>query len=140
MTGVCSLRAEKRMGGITLIELLVVFSIVGMLVTLVAPVGYRQMEKARAQEEWMVFRREINELAFLAFSRGYRFDIHMSGSALEWSRQGGELESRTYEYLFFDPEQKISISAKGVASQPQIRVWQAGRERELKLNEWMASR
>lgn len=128
-----------KVSGVTLIELLIVFSIVGLLVALVAPVGYRQMEKARAQEEWLSLKREIDALAFRAFSNGNAVEIQISGSVLRWNTFGDNAQTRRYEHLFFDPEQRVVISPKGVASASSVQVWQSGRERELPLNNWMVS-
>ena len=48
----------RQQRAFTLIELLVVFSILGLLVALVGPLGARQMDKARAQEQWLVLQRK----------------------------------------------------------------------------------
>jgi len=121
----------------TLIELLIVFSIVGMLVALVAPATSGLMDKARAQEEWLVVERQVGALAFRAFAGGEAISITGRGAELIWSigeRQQGVLK---LSHLFVDPEQTVRINSHGVASPDRMVIRHAGRERVLVLNRWM---
>ena len=58
----------SRQRGMTLVELLIVFAIVGLLVSLVSPSSAKLLDKAKAQEEWLVLDRTIDSLAFNAYA------------------------------------------------------------------------
>jgi type II secretory pathway pseudopilin PulG len=122
----------------TLVELLIVFSIVGMLVALVGPATSGLMDKARAQEEWLVVERQVTDLAFRAFAGGQPVAITGRGAELSWSIGEAAKGSLKLSHLFVDPEQTVRINSHGVATPDRITLRQAGRERVLLLNKWMA--
>ena len=124
--------------GMTLIELLIVFSIVGMLVALVAPATAGLMDKARAQEEWLVVERQITQLAFLAFAEGRAVSVTGRGTEIFWTVEDSAPSSLKLSRLFVEPEQTITINANGVATPDRLSIRQAGRARVLILNRWMA--
>ena len=133
-------RPRAPVNGFTLVELLIVFSIVGLLVALVAPMGVRQMDKARAQEEWLVLDRTIESLAFRAFAEGRAVTLEARGKELEWQVGAEPPRSLVLNYLFFDPSQRITIDANGLADHDTIEVRQANRPRTIELNRWIAGR
>jgi prepilin-type N-terminal cleavage/methylation domain-containing protein len=133
-------RRGHQSGGFTLVELLIVFSIVGLLVALVAPMGAQQMDKARAQEEWLVLDRTIESLAFRAFAEGRAVTLEARGKELVWQLGAEPPRSVALKYLFFDPSQRITIDANGLADHDAIEVRQANRARTLELNRWIAGR
>ena len=53
------MRSLVRVGGFTLVELLIILAIVGTLVALVAPLGVRQIERTRAEEESLILERAL---------------------------------------------------------------------------------
>ena len=121
----------------TLVELLIVFSIVGLLVALVAPLTVRQMDKARGQEELLVLGRTIDTVAFRAFADGKSVMMIGRGSEFTWQFFGEPIRQLQLEQVFFDREQKVSINTNGFANQEDMTVTFAGRERSLKLNRWL---
>ena len=129
---------RRRARGLTLVELLIVFSIVGMLVALVGPATSGLMDKARAQEEWLIVERQVSDLAFRAFASGQPVSITGRGAELLWSVGDTPAGSLKLSRLFVDPEQTVRINAHGVATPDRISIRQAGRERVLVLNRWMA--
>jgi len=124
--------------GFTLVELLVVFAIVGLLVTLVAPLGMRQLDKARSQEEWLVLQRTVEGLAFRAFAQGAEVDLEARGEELAWRAGDGPRRVLALHHLFFDPSQFVHIDAHGLAQPDTLAVRQAGLTRTLTLNGWLA--
>lgn len=128
----------SRLRGMTLVELLIVLSIVGMLVALVGPATSGLMDKARGQQEWLTLERQINDLAFRAFANGQAVSITGRGAEVFWITSGKPRQSLRLSRLFFDPEQTVQINARGVATPEKMTVRQAGRERVLVLNRWMA--
>jgi prepilin-type N-terminal cleavage/methylation domain-containing protein len=127
----------RRQRAFTLVELLIVFAILGALVALVAPLGARQLDRARAQEQWLVLERTVEGLAFRAFAEGREVRLQAAGSQLDW--QLGEEPPRTLvlDRLFFEPPQELTINAHGLAQPGALELRQAGRPRTLALNGWL---
>jgi prepilin-type N-terminal cleavage/methylation domain-containing protein len=123
--------------GFTLIELIVVFAIVGLVVALVAPLGIRQIEKARSQEEWLILQRTVEGLAFRAFAEGRAVDLEARGQELAWRAGGGPRRVLALHHLFFNPEQSVYIDVHGLAQPGVLEVRQMGRQRTLTLNRWL---
>lgn len=121
-------------------ELLIVFSIVGLLVALVAPMGVKQMDRARAQEEWLVLDRTIESLAFTAFAEGRAVVLDAQGKELQWQLGSDPPRSLKLNHLFFDPKQRIMIDANGIADHDAIEVRQSSRLRTIELNRWVSGR
>jgi hypothetical protein len=95
------------------------------------------MDKARAQEEWLVVERRVSDLAFQAFSQGRVVSITGRGAELSWVVGSNESGSITLSRLFVDPEQTVHINSRGVATPDRLNIRQGGRERVLVLNRWM---
>ena len=122
-----------RMHGFTLIEILLVVVLVSIMAALVAPLGVTQVEKARAQSEWLTLDREIGRLSMDAFLASDFVSVDAAGKQLAWEFQGGERGSIEFEQLFFSPEQRITINPNGIADRPEILVLQRDRQRSLKI-------
>ena len=71
------------MRGFTLIEILLVVVLMSVLIALVAPLGIQQVEKARAQAEWLTLDREIGRLSLDAFIRSDFVTLYAAGKQLE---------------------------------------------------------
>lgn len=133
-------RRGRIVTGFTLIELLVVLAILGMLVALVAPLGVRQVERARAQEEWLVLQRTVEGLAFRAFAEGRSVRLDARGTALKWQLGAQPEKTLVLQHLFFDPGQTVRIDEHGVASPGALELRQDGRPRSIDLNRWLVAR
>ena len=123
----------RRTGGFTLIEILLVVLLTSILVALVAPLGVQQVEKARAQTEWLTLQREIGRLSMHAFLRGEFITLNVSGKQLLWQSGRGEQGVIQFEQLFFSPPQKITINPNGIADRPDIEVRQRERWRRMAI-------
>ena len=123
--------------GMTLIELLIVFSIVGLLVSLVAPASFGLIDKARAQEEWLVLDRAIGSLSFRAYSESREIELQADNQTLKWFYDGQQQGVMSLSYLRFDQPQRLVISPSGLSSRDQLLVVQADRVRAIKLNRWL---
>jgi len=123
--------------GFTLVELLVVLAILGFIIALVGPLTVDRLDKARAQEEWLILDRTVRGLAFRAFAEGRAVELHGEGAALRWKVEGGEERSLALRQLFFDSPQVVSISPNGVADPASLALHQRGRARKLELNGWL---
>lgn len=122
--------------GMTLVELLIVFSILGLLVALVGPTAYRQVERTKAQEEWLTLRRAVRDLGFKCYIRGESVQVEFAGSNLKWRYRDGTGRELVFEQLFFDPPVKTHISSNGVFGLDAVSLRQRQSPRVLALNEW----
>jgi len=123
--------------GFTLVELLVVLAILGFVIALVGPLTVDRIDKARAQEEWLVLDRTVRGLAFRAFADGKDVELRGEGTQLTWKLGNAEARSLNLAHLFFDSPQVALINSNGVAEPGSLTLRQAGRERSLDLNSWM---
>jgi prepilin-type N-terminal cleavage/methylation domain-containing protein len=123
--------------GFTLVELLVVLAILGFVIALVGPLTVDRIDKARAQEEWLVLDRTVRGLAFRAFADGKDVELRGEGTQLTWKLGNAEARSLNLAHLFFDSPQVVLINSNGVAEPGSLTLRQAGRERSLDLNSWM---
>ena len=128
---------SKCSRGFTLVELLIVLTIVGLTASLVAPLGAKQFDKARAQEEWLTLRRTVDGLAFRAYALGRETELHAKGTSLEWMFADGKRGHLYFDRVFFEPEQTIAIDRNGYADRDRLQLRMAGAKRELPLNGWL---
>jgi prepilin-type N-terminal cleavage/methylation domain-containing protein len=123
----------RRNRGFTLIEVLLVIVLASVLVTLVAPVGVEQVEKARAQTEFLELDRQVGRLALDAFLRGDFVTLHAAGRRLAWRFDGGRRGAVEFEQLFFETEQQVIINPNGIADSRQLVLLQRERPRTLEI-------
>lgn len=123
----------RRTRGFTLIEILLVVLLMSIVLVLVAPLGIKQVEKARAQSEWLELDREIGRLSLDAFIRSDFVTLHAAGKRLAWKSDAGQHGMLEFEHLFFSPEQQLTINPNGIADPFEIVVLQRDRQRTLSL-------
>jgi len=124
---------RSKASGFTLIEVLLVVVLVSVLAALVAPLGVTQVEKARAQSEWLTLDRAVGRLSIDAFLASDFVIIDAAGKQLVWEFDCGKQGSIEFEQLFFSPAQRITINPNGIADRPEILVLQRDRQRSLKI-------
>lgn len=122
-----------KSGGFTLMEILLVVLLTSVLVALVAPLGVEQVEKARAQSEWLTLEREIGRLSMDAFLRSEFVTLDAAGKQLAWQSDRGEQGAIRFEQLFFPPQPKVRINPNGIADRAEIEVLQRARPRRLAI-------
>ncbi|MDH3535778.1 MAG: type II secretion system GspH family protein [Gammaproteobacteria bacterium] len=123
----------RRTRGFTMIEILLVVVLISILITLVAPLGVAQVEKARAQSEWLTLDREIGRLSLDAFLRSEFVTVNAAGKQLAWESDRGEKGVIEFEQLFFSPAQRVTINPNGIADRSKIEVLQRERRRSLAI-------
>jgi len=119
--------------GFTLIEILLVVLLLSVTLALVAPLGVEQVDRARAQSEWLTLDREIGRLSANAFLRSEFITVYAAGKELVWESDAGEQGVIVFEHLFFAPEQRLTINPNGIAEPMEIEVLQRDRQRTLSL-------
>lgn len=122
-----------RVRGFTLVEILLVVLLMSVVIALVAPLGVSQVEKARAQTEWLTLDRAMDQLSLDAFVRGDFVDVVAAGKRLAWEFEGGQRGNIEFEQLFFLPEQRLTINPNGIADRAEIEVLQRDRRRRLRI-------
>jgi prepilin-type N-terminal cleavage/methylation domain-containing protein len=124
--------------GFTLVELLIVFAIIGIVLSLVAPLTVDRIDRLRARSELAQLRRTAAELTLLAYARRAPIVVDANGAELRWSgASSGRLELRS---SFFEETQHVVIGANGVATPAELRLIHRGAARRLGLNESLESR
>jgi prepilin-type N-terminal cleavage/methylation domain-containing protein len=131
------MRKQSGFSGFTLIELLIVFVIVGLLTSLVAPIGSKQVRQAEAQAERLELQRILDMAAFEAYSHGSAIELSANGSIIDLKFSTGKYRQLKFEQLSFSPRQVIYINSNGVASASELIVMQAGRPATFRLNRWL---
>lgn len=124
---------SSRSRGFTLVEVLLVVLLMSIVVALVAPLGVDQVDKARAQTEWLTLDRQIGRLSMDAFLRGDFVTLSAAGKQLVWETDGGQQGVMEFKHLFFSPEQRITINPNGIADRPEIEVLQREHRRRLSI-------
>ena len=124
---------SRTQHGFTLIEVLVVMLLVSVLITLVAPVGAKQVEKARAQTEYLELDRQIGRLALDAFLRSDFVTLNAAGKQLAWEFEEGGRGSVEFEQLFFGAEQRVVINPNGIANPQLLGLLQRDQPRTLEI-------
>lgn len=115
------------------------FVILGLLLGLVGPIAVERMDRARAQEEWLVARRTLTGLAFRAYADGRTVSIEADGARLTWRSGPGAPRTRDFSHLFFPP-QRVVINSHGIADPARLTVQQGPRARVVELNGWLDER
>ncbi len=123
----------RRSRGFTLIEILLVLVLGALLVGLVAPLGVNQVEKARAQSEWLTLEREVRELALFAYLRSDYLTLRAAGHELAWRSGDGDAGAMSFEQIYFTPEQAITFNPNGIADAPFLELKQRERTRRLDI-------
>ena len=119
--------------GFTLIEILLVVTLMSIVLALVAPLGIKQVEKARAQTEWLTLDRELGRLSLNAFVTSEFITVNAAGKQLAWESDSGKQGVIEFEQLFFAPDQLLTINPNGIADPFEITVMQRERQRTLSL-------
>lgn len=110
------MRAVK---GFTLIELLVVLMIVGLLLSLVGPFALEQVDKARAQQEWLQFKREMQSSLFYSFLNKKKLYLHFQGAEITVDDHGDFKKYYDFDYLFFN-DQTVVINENGLPDRKSV--------------------
>lgn len=107
--------------GFSLIELLVSLTIITSLLALVGPLGYRSVERAKAQTELVSFQRWLDRQGHDAFIRGNKIDIDwVSERTVIASVREREVGSKTLENLKNLKQDPFSFSVSGIPSRRSI--------------------
>jgi prepilin-type N-terminal cleavage/methylation domain-containing protein len=119
--------------GFTLIEILLVVTLMSIVLALVAPLGIKQVDKARAQTEWLTLDRELGRLSMNAFMTSEFITVNAAGKQLAWESDSGKQGVIEFEQLFFSPDQLLTFNPNGIADPFEITVVQRERQRTLSL-------
>ena len=120
------------MYGFTLLELVVVLSLVGLLLTVVAPVSISTLEKSEAKTELLSAKKWLKQLSYQAYISSNTVILKLNDNQVKvFSANNLTTPIQIKEFLSLSfPQQTIFINSKGVA-QPTIlegryrsQIWQ----------------
>jgi len=132
----------QKAGGFTLIELLVTLMLMTITVTLVAPGLFNTLAGIEQKQVVKEVAQDLSWLRNQAFLQEYRLEATLDENRITAYRigAGGERLSETYfekSYpLLQFPEQKLAISAKGIADVSQVQLELGGEQRFVEVGAW----
>lgn len=123
--------ADSRLRGFSLIELMIVIVLMSLLAAIVAPLTFRQLDRAKAKTEYLVFRNTLKSLSAKAFTQGLSYEIKMAGNSYTARSVLGQ---RVYqlEYLTL-PNKSFSINRNGYPSIHAFTLDLAGIDRKISM-------
>ena len=121
--------------GFTLIELMIVILVMGLLAGLVAPLTFKQLDKARAKTEFLKLRNTIKSHTTKAFAQGVSYRIDTLGKTLPATSVLGS-KSYTFKYLEM-PEQFFIINSNGFPSIDKLTIDVAGQTRHITMEDML---
>lgn len=114
--------------GFSLVELLIVMALMGLVLSLVGPLGMKQIERSEAVYESMQLQQLLNRAAQQAYVQAKPVELQLDGKQLLGSDGQHVLLNQSFSHIFF-PRQLVQINRNGFASQPQISALVRGQPR-----------
>tara|TARA_B100001059_G_scaffold21424_1_gene17253 strand:- start:3005 stop:3415 length:411 start_codon:yes stop_codon:yes gene_type:complete len=110
----------KFNNGFTLIELIIVLSIVSLLLSVVAPISIKAVDKTEAKTELLNTTKWIKNIGFQAFIAQQSYTLELTGNTLNlYKNPSNELiKTKTLKSLKFN-QQWVNFNANGFVS-PQV--------------------
>lgn len=126
--------------GFTLIELLIVMTLIGLGLSVVAPLGMTQLEKSRAFDEAMQLEQFCQSVSNKAYLSGQQLSITVENNRLILAyTDATELAQLDFRYLSF-PRQQITFNQHGFADAAALQYWLRGAERQLEFPAFIGRR
>ena len=123
--------------GFTLIELIIVLSIIGLLLTIVAPVSIYTLEKSEAKTELLEAKQWFKHISYQAYIESQSYQLHLKGNQAQLFYQNDlthSVRQKTFESLRFT-EQTIAINTKGIVFPSIIEGFYGKQEWSVDLSE-----
>lgn len=124
-----------RAKGFTLIELTIVIVIMAFAASLVAPLGFEELEKSRGKTEYLTLRNTIKLHTTKAFTQGVHYRMEMLNDTLTVRSVLGVREYK-YDYLSL-PNLSFHINANGYPSVDRIEVQFVGLSRQITMEDML---
>lgn len=126
--------------GFTLIELLIVMTLIGLGISVVAPLGMTQLEKSRAFDEAMQLEQFCQSVSNKAYLSGQQLTITTDNNTLLLAyTDAKELTQLEFRYLSF-PRQQITFNQHGFADVAALQYLLRGAERQLEFPAFIGRR
>ncbi|HCV02406.1 MAG: hypothetical protein CMK63_10305 [Pseudoalteromonadaceae bacterium] len=118
---------NKFAHGFTLIELIIVLSIVSLLLSVVAPISVKAVDKSAARTELLETRNWIKSIAFQSFieSRAYRLELKDDTLSLYSLDEQEIIKTKKLESLRFEA-QWVNFNKNGLTSPNEIQGYVRG--------------
>lgn len=114
--------------GLSLVELLIVMALMGLVLSLVGPLGMKQIERSEAVYESMQLQQLLHQAVQQAYVQATPVELQLDGKQLLGSSGQRVLLDQSFSHIFF-PRQQVQINRNGFASQPQISALVRGQAR-----------
>lgn len=114
--------------GLSLVELLIVMALMGLVLSLVGPLGMKQIERSEAVYESMQLQQLLNKAVQDAYVQATPIELKLDGKRLVSSDGSNTLLDQSFSHIFF-PRQQVQINRNGFSSQPQISALVRGQTR-----------
>jgi len=129
----------KALRGFTLIELMIVIMLLGLVMSLVGPLTFQQVETARARSEQENLKRWLRQQSFFVYSRKESIELDFDGKALYLKKADGSRETlKQFNYLFFPPQQ-IRLNINGFPHPSDLSFIRLQQKQKLDLFTLLAS-
>ena len=123
--------------GVTLIELLIVCVILGLTVSLVAPLSFNQIEKWRAKQEWLYAEQEMFSLMKRAYLLARPINVEFSDQTMVVTMGDRIFSDRRFKFVSFRARQIVTVSSNGFAEPSEIEGYVGSEPVKLSLNQWL---
>ncbi len=137
---------RNKLKGFTLIELMIVMSIVALLMAMVGPLAINSLEKAQAKQEMLTLKNWLRKVSYQSYSTGKALAVKLEGKTATLYTQSSpnnsplitEIESYTFDSLFFQPQQ-LNYSRQGFVVPDKVTGSYRERPLNLNLSVWINS-
>ena len=107
--------------GFTLIELIIVLSIVSLLLSVVAPISIKAVDKTEAKTELLNTTKWIKNIGFQAFIKQQSYSLELYGNTLNLYKIPSNELVKTKELASLNfTQQRVNFNANGFVTPAQI--------------------
>jgi prepilin-type N-terminal cleavage/methylation domain-containing protein len=107
--------------GFTLIELIIVLSIVSLLLSVVAPISIKAVDKTEAKTELLNTTKWIKNIGFQAFIKQQSYSLELYGNTLNLYKTPSNELVKTKELASLNfTQQRVDFNANGLVTPAQI--------------------
>lgn len=118
--------------GMSLLELLIVMALMGLVLSLIGPLGMRQVERGEAVYESMQLQQLLNQVQQQAYVQATPVVLELDGKVMRRLEHAELIADYQFKHIFFPPQQ-IQINSHGIAQQRQLDALVRGNARIFEL-------
>ena len=115
---------RQRHYGFTLMELLIVLAITGLTISLVGPLAFEQLDKFRAQDEVLQFKRDVVAAQQRAFINEERVIVTLENNSASFNFEMGKATNNVFDFINFE-RSTYEINRHGLIHPNAVKLRQA---------------